>query len=107
MTGIGRTLAWGNLEEDGDTWFLLSPGRLLLLDVPFLVDTSLEHKAVSVIGRMGIPPSSPGITKLIAERIVSHEAIAIRAFSIFGSGSGGPPDENWLRAERELLGQSD
>jgi hypothetical protein len=37
-----------------------------------------------------------------ATREVSHEQIARRAYEIFKSGTGGTPDENWLRAEREL-----
>jgi len=70
-----RTIAYGTLEENSDTWFLMTPDRMILLDVPFVGDNSLEHKTVGVIGKMGIPPSAPGITKLIAERIIPHEAI--------------------------------
>jgi len=83
MTASKRTLAYGSLEENGDTWYLMRPNRMILLDVPFVVDDSLENTTVSVIGKMGIPPSAPGITKLIADRNISHEAIAIRAFDIF------------------------
>lgn len=63
MTTSERTLAYGTLEENGDTWFLIRPDCTILLDVPFVIDDSLEHKTVSVIGKMGIPPSAPGITK--------------------------------------------
>jgi hypothetical protein len=62
----------------------------------------LEHKTVSVIGRMGIPPSSFE-TKLIVEKLVTHEEIASRAFDLFNSGAGGSQDDQWFRAERELL----
>jgi hypothetical protein len=103
MTASKRTLAYGTLEENGDTWFLMRLARMILLDVPFVVDDSLEHKTVSVIGKMGIPPSAPRVTKLIAERIIPHNAIAIRAFDIFKSGAGGSQDDHWFRAERELL----
>ena len=98
-----RTVIHGTLEENGDTWFVMTASRMVLVDAPFLVDMSLEHQTVSIIGRMGIPESAPGITKLIAERIISHETIARRAYEIYRSG-GGSDDENWFSAERELLG---
>ena len=39
-----------------------------------------------------------------ATRDITHEQIARRAYEIYISGSGGSPEENWLRAERELRG---
>jgi len=102
MTASEKTLAYGTLEENGDTWFLMRPDRMILLDLA-LSDLSLEHKTVSVIGKMGIPHSAPGITKLIVEKLVSHDDIAIRAFDIFKSGAGGSQDDHWFQAERELL----
>ena len=92
-----------SLDSDTDTFFLRKPNRFVLLDVPFIFDFSLEQKSVSVIGTMGVPPSAPGITKLIVDRLVSHDDIAKRAYEIYQSGRGGPADDNWLRAERELL----
>jgi hypothetical protein len=71
-----KTVIHGALEENGDTWFVMTVSRMVLVDAPFLVDTSLKHQTVSIIGRMGIPESAPGITKLIAERIISHATIA-------------------------------
>lgn len=76
---------------------------MMLLDIPFRVDDALQHKTVSVIGAMGIPPSSPGITKLIVEQIVPHAAIAINAYALYQSGLGNA-DDNWYRAEQNLLG---
>jgi len=35
-------------------------------------------------------------------RQVTQEQIARRAYEIFKSGTGGTPEENWYRAEREL-----
>lgn len=102
MTTNSRIFAFGQLEEDGDTWFLIKPGGILLLDAA-LSDNTLEHKTVSVVGKMGFPPSSPGILKLIVENLVPHDDIAIRAFDIFKSGTGGTQDDNWFRAEGELL----
>ncbi len=39
-----------------------------------------------------------------APREVTHQMIAERAYEIHLSGTGGSPDENWYRAERELRG---
>lgn len=103
MAATQKTMAYGTLEENGDTWLLMTRDRVILLEAN-LSDLTLEHKTVTVIGRMGIPPSSPGITKLIVEKIAPHESIALRAFDIFKSGARGSQDDHWLRAERELLG---
>ena len=103
MAATQKSITYGTLEENGDTWFLMRPDRMILLDIPFQVDGSLQHKTVSVIGTMGIPPSSPGITKLIVEKIVSYAAIAMKAYALYQSGHGNA-DDNWYRAERNLLG---
>jgi hypothetical protein len=97
-----KIVANGILEEDGDTWMIVSE-RVIPIDASFSIDLSLEHKSVSVVGRMGIPPSAPGITKLLAEKIVSHEDIAMRAYDLYRSGRGESAVDDWLRAERELL----
>jgi hypothetical protein len=102
MTANSKTFAFGTLEENGDTWLLITRDRIILLDLA-LSDLMLEHKTVSVIGNMGIPPSAPGITKLIVEKLVTHDEIASRAFDLFNSGAGGSQDDQWFRAERELL----
>lgn len=104
MTAIPKIIEYGSLDENGDTWFLRGPQRFVLLDIPFSFEMSLQHKEVSASGRMGIPDSAPGITKLIVDKLVSHEAIARRAYAIFQSGAPGTAQDHWLRAERELLG---
>ena len=38
----------------------------------------------------------------VTARQVTHEQIARRAYEIFKSGTGGTPEDNWFRAEREL-----
>jgi hypothetical protein len=101
MTEKSRTFAFGTLEENGDTWLLITRDRIILLDLA-LSDLTLEHKTVSVVGKMGIPPSSFD-TKLIVEKLVTHDEIALRAFDLFKSGVGGSQDDQWFRAERELL----
>jgi hypothetical protein len=104
MAEPSKTLAYGILDENGDTWFVRRPNEFILLDVPFAFDLSLQHKSVSVVGTMGVPPSALGITKLIAERLVGHEDIAKRAYEIHSSSRAGSADDDWFRAERELLG---
>lgn len=97
-----KTLAFGQLEEDGDTWFLMTTHGILLLDAA-ISDNSIEHKIVSVAGTMGFPPSNPTVKKLLVDQIASHDAIAKRAYQIYDSGQRGTATEHWLRAERELL----
>jgi hypothetical protein len=104
MQNNDKIIEYGTLDANTDTWLLKRPDRFILVDAPFLVDTSLRHKTVSILGRMGIPDSAPGITKLIADKMVGHEAIAIKAFDLYRSGRGGSAQDHWLRAERELLG---
>ena len=41
------------------------------------------------------PPPTP-------KREITHQMIAERAYEIHCSGTGGSPDDNWYRAEREL-----
>ena len=67
--------------------FYHDANKMLLIDAPFAIDLNLTKHTVSAIGRMGIPHGSPGITKLIIDRIVSHEDIAFRAYDIFKSGA--------------------
>ena len=98
-----KTFACGTLGASTDTFLLSGREHVILLDIPFSFDSSLENKTVSVIGTMGFPSSSTR-TKLIVEKIVGHEAIAKRAYEIHQSGRGDAADENWFRAERELLG---
>ena len=38
----------------------------------------------------------------VTPRQVTQEQIARRAYEIFKSGTGGTPEDNWFRAEREL-----
>lgn len=41
-------------------------------------------------------------SRSVTPRQVTQEQVARRAFEIFKSGTGGTPEENWYRAEREL-----
>jgi hypothetical protein len=96
-----KTIDYGTLRASSDSWLLIRE-HVELLDIPFDFDTSMEGKTVSVIGRIGVPEGSPH-TKLIVEKMVLHDDIAARAQAIHKSGHGGFAEDNWLRAERELL----
>jgi Protein of unknown function (DUF2934) len=97
-----KRFAHGILGSDGDTYFLLTRDEMILLDVSFVIDNSMENKPASVIGTMGVPPGS-NRTKLIADKVVSHDAIAQRAYENYQAEPQGSAEDNWFRAERELL----
>src|SRR5215216_1047128 len=102
MAPESKIMDYGTLNASSDSWLLVRE-HVQLLHIPFDFDTSIEGKTVSVIGRMGMPEGSPH-TKLIVEKLVPHDEIAARAQAIYASGDGGSAEDNWLRAERELLG---
>jgi hypothetical protein len=52
-----KTVVHGTLEEDGDTWFVIGEGEMILVDAPFLVDASLEHKTVGNDVMKQAPPA--------------------------------------------------
>lgn len=65
MTAIQKTLAYRSPAQNGDSWLFMTRDRVIFIDTR-LSDLAIEHKAVSVIGRMGIPQGSP-FTKLSVE----------------------------------------
>jgi hypothetical protein len=77
---------------------------------PNFNENPFNHQHASVLGHMGersldgIPNSSLRVRSLIAKKAVLQSDIALRAFNFFQSGRGGSAVDNWLRAERELLG---
>lgn len=99
-----RQMYWGTLT--------LTHDRLLLQeahgsDVPILCFAGenaheLDRQVVSVVGHKADAEGAD--QPIVAEKVVSHEAVALRAYELHQSGSGGSASENWLRAERELLG---
>ncbi|OGO34250.1 MAG: hypothetical protein A2W35_12005 [Chloroflexi bacterium RBG_16_57_11] len=97
-----KIMDYGTLRASSDSWLLVRE-HVQPLHIPFDFDTSMEGTMVSVIGKMGKPKGSPD-TRLIAERMVSHKDIAARAKAIHQSGQGVSAQDDWLRAERELLG---
>ena len=48
-----------------------------------------------------IPKAAPAAP---ARKEITAQQIAVRAYEISQSGTGGSPDDNWFRAERELRG---
>jgi len=104
MTLSPKTFAHGTLLADTNSW-LLAGDHVVALDVaavdPF--DPMLEHESISVVGRMGFPPSAPTVSKLIVEKLASHNAIRRRAHELFISGQKGSAIDHWVSAERELL----
>ena len=52
--------------------------------------------------RRDVKPSSR--KRAAAPAPVTHEQIALRAYELHLLGAGADPMENWLRAERELVG---
>lgn len=99
-----RQVFWGTLTQTPDRLLLeQAQGRRVSVvcfgaDVPY----ALDRQAVSVVGHQAEPER--GNPHIIAERIVSHAAVAVRAYELHQSAPGSSPFENWLRAEHELLG---
>lgn len=77
----------------------------------FELGNRFNHKQVSILGRrgkrpLGGDPDSPTVPTFLVRNMVTQAEIAKRAFEIHQSGRGGSALDDWLRAERQLLGQS-
>ncbi len=59
--------------------------------------------AVTPVRNTVVPPK-PAVIPARKPAVVTHEAIAIRAYEIWRSGKGGSEQQNWVQAERELKG---
>ena len=69
--------------------------------------TAVAAKAAApaASGSTSTPVRNSAIPKIAqGKRDITHEQIAIRAYEISQGPGAGSPDENWLRAERELRG---
>ena len=102
MAVKSKVIDYGVLHASSDTWLLVRE-HVQPLHIPFDFDISMEGKMVSVIGKMGKPKGSSE-TRLIVEKMVLHKDIAARAEKIHQTGQGGSAQDDWVRAERELLG---
>lgn len=49
-------------------------------------------------------PITSSLPKFLVEQFALHDEIAQRAFAISQSEESGAPEQNWIRAEQELLG---
>jgi hypothetical protein len=103
MNTISRIIQAGILHEDGDTWLLVTPTKLLFVDIPFFPDLSLIKQPVTILGTMGVPAGSP-FEKLIAEKIITHKSIAERAYEMHLGNHNASAEGNWFAAENELAG---
>jgi hypothetical protein len=78
-----------------------------LLDVhtSFAADPRFYDQRVSVLGFLGeqTPPSAAGAASITAMKLISHEAVSLRAYEIHESCREGGAVDNWLRAQWELL----
>ena len=118
-----RLIFWGTLSSDTDDFLLQLPqgspelaeiGANLLMKVDLFVQPGVEdfviengldqHQEVSILGHLGVDPRLGPGDHILAERITTHDDIAVRAFEIYLSGRGQSAFDNWLSAERELLG---
>ena len=68
-------------------------------------DLAGGKQQVSILGRIGDPVTEQGqLPTINIVAIVSHQDVALRAYEIYESGKGGSAFDNWLIAERQLLG---
>jgi hypothetical protein len=105
----------GTFTFTTDDFLLKPPGPVNFIDVTLegnllqtVNESGFNHKMVSIFGRMGerVITGSVTVPSLIAKQVVTQQNIAVRAFEISQSGGSGSALDNWLRAERELLGLS-
>lgn len=99
-----RQLYWGTLALRHDRLLLRQAYDKDVSILCFAGENAheLDQHVVSVVGHVAGTEGSD--QPVVAEKVVSHEAVARRAYELHESGSGGSALDNWLRAERELLG---
>lgn len=57
---------------------------------------------ITAVRNSAVPPKSSA--PVARKAAPTYDQIALRAYYIWKSGTGGTQDENWFRAERELRG---
>lgn len=99
-----RQVFWGTLRQTADRVLLDQShgGTVAIACISAGSPHALDRQAVSVVGHRA--EADGGDPHIIAERIVSHAEVAVRAYELHQSVPGGSPFENWVRAEHELLG---
>ena len=103
---MSKTILAGKLSASTDSWQLITGNHLVSVDVltfNLFADPVLsEGNDVTILGEIAVPSSSTE-RKLVAEKIIDHDMIRVRAFDISRSPHSGSDIENRLLAERELL----
>ena len=97
----------GMLVMAGERFHLHAAEQTYVLDAgsPFVVDRRLHGQRVSILGYLTEQTLAEEVPAeaIVAMKIVSHEAIARRAYEIHEACREGCAVDNWLRAQRELL----
>lgn len=96
----------GTLFITTDNFQLKPPGNEPFIDLDFtFLDDRLDRQDISVLGHLGERKITDftGVRSIIAMNVVPKHDIAVRAYEIYESGQGGTAEDNWLRAERQLL----
>jgi hypothetical protein len=118
MEATGQSIFWGTFSSDSDEFLLLEKPAGPFVQVTYSPQSITDddqrrvglladlQKQVSILGHMGEPVMTElgKLPSIIAEKLVSHEDVAIQAFDIYRSGRGRSALDNWLLAERQLLG---
>jgi hypothetical protein len=106
----------GNLGATTDFWFLtngnIPDGELVVTGQDAQVELSLTKAEgrpgafppVTVLGHFVSDAQPNRLARFVVAKCVAHSVIAEQAFAIFASQKGVSAEDNWLRAERELLG---
>jgi len=73
------------------------------------IKSKIESTPVKAAKPLSTPVRNSAIPKAAAAAakkpaVITQEQIAIRAYEIYLSGTGGSESDNWHRAERELRG---
>lgn len=91
---------------EGQLVLVAAEGRYLL-DVhgSLVADRQFHGRRVSILGYQGeqTPASAAAVTSITVMKLVSHDAVSLRAYEIYESRLGGCAVDNWLRAQWELL----
>ena len=104
---------YGNLGVTTDTYFLINGNvgsQVALIGRDEETNLTLSEieaaghfRSVTVLGEFGAQTSGD-LRRFVVSRIAAHTAIAQRAFELFQARSNRTAEQNWLDAERQLLG---
>jgi hypothetical protein len=74
--------------------------------LPTFDESHFQHRRASVLGHMGdrVIDGVHRVKSLVAAKIVSHADIGTQAYFMYQANPAASALDNWLRAERDLLG---